>query len=171
MARQAKKKLSRKAPPSRTPEQLEIAELQKKKRELIKEYDNRINAKKLEAKNGSIDDVWRKLQSVKDMVLSSLEEMGLSGQYDLKSLANKVPDYYSYQHPTKKILKSSDKTDAWVQDYLKKGDEDTLIETANNSRYEFFVKQTTKTRKRKGKSGSTSSDSPSSDTSQSEGIG
>ena len=153
---------------NKTPEQLEIEELRKKKREAIKEFDKRIKAKKMSARHGQIENTWKKLEDIKKMVSQALKDSGLSGAYDLKKIATKVPDYYIYQHPTKKILKTNDKQAQWVVDFLKRGSEQTLIDTANKTRNEYFISQTTKTKKRNK---TTTNTPPTTDTSQAEGIG
>ena len=164
MAKMAAKKVSKKAASkslyekagyvevtNKTPDQLEIEELRKKKRAAIKSYDNQIKQKKLAAKHGDIERTWKKLEDIKEMIYKALKDSGLNTRYSLNSLATKVPDFYLYQHPTKKILKSSDKNDDWVKAYCKNGSIDALIKTANEHRNDYFISQTTKVKKRKKK--------------------
>ena len=140
----------------KTPAQIEIAKLQREKREEVKRIDDRIRTIKLSEKTGDIEETWKKLEEIKKLVKDKLASSGLSGKYDLKKLANKVPDYYIYQHPTNKILKTNNQYAGWVVEYCKKGSIDTLIETANKGRNTFFVTRTTKTKKRTKKAISTS---------------
>ena len=132
----------------KTPAQIEIAKLQQQKRDEIKRITDKIRTIRLAEKTGDIEASWSKLEEIKQLVKERLVANGLSGKYDLKKLANKVPDYYIYQHPTNKILKSADKNAAWVVAYCKKGSIDTLIRTADESRNAFFIMKTTKTKKR-----------------------
>ena len=76
---------------------------------------------------------WKKLTELKRNLNKSISENGVPG-WNLKKMS-KLMEYYTYQHPTKTVLKSDNESENWVQEFLSNGGKlTTLIDTADKSR-------------------------------------
>jgi len=85
---------------------------------------------------------WQEIMTVKAALQGVVLNSGLPKRMTLQKIAD-YPDFYIYQHPTKKSLRSSNRNDEWVRKYCgdipmgaaggSQGTEADLIETARTS--------------------------------------
>jgi len=115
----------------------ELKEIQKKRRELKKREKDLKEHLKVEKDIKK----WQKIMDVRAACNKVIRDANLGMSLTLSKL-EKYPDYYVYQHPVLKKLKTSDINKDWVQKYLNNTDprggtggvEADLIATAVKSR-------------------------------------
>lgn len=77
---------------------------------------------------------WQEITQIKKMVNDQLKGNKLTQRYNLKDISA-MPDYFTYQNPDNKKLKTNNQDDKWVKEYLNGGGNiKTLMNTATESR-------------------------------------
>ena len=127
----------------------ELKELQKEKREMKKREKESKEHLKVEKDIQK----WQKIMDVRSACKKVIKDANLGMSMSLSKL-DKYPDYYIYQHPVNKRLKTADRNEEWVQQYLGKipmgeqggisGDEADLIATARKSTVTAWKRMTKK---------------------------
>lgn len=90
-----------------------LKDLRKKKREL-KTKERELKAEQALERNM---DKWKKIIDVQQECRAILAKADLGMRMTLTKL-DKFPDYYIYQHPGKKKLKTANRKELWVQQFL-----------------------------------------------------
>lgn len=91
----------------------ELKEVRQKKRDLNK----REKQLKQEAKLEKDIEKWQKIMDAKTTCERVIADANLGMRMSLTKLDN-FPDYYVYQHPVNKKLKTADRQQRWVKEYL-----------------------------------------------------
>lgn len=117
----------------------ELKELRKQKREILKQEKALKREKTLETK---MDD-WQKIVETREACKKIFRAAKLGNRMTLSKL-DSFPNYYTYQHPFNKKLKTDNRDEYWVLEYIGEkpmgptggvqGDEADLIATARKSR-------------------------------------
>ena len=130
----------------------ELKDLQKKRRELAKREKELKAQTKIEKDIGK----WQKIMDARSACLKILSDADLGMRMTLTRL-EKFPDYYVYQHPVNKKLKTSNRNEEWVLHYIGEqrsakggmsGNIEDLMNTARESRYKTWKRLNNKTKKR-----------------------
>lgn len=90
-----------------------LKDLRKKKREL-KTKERELKAEQALERNM---DKWKKIIDVQQECRAILAKADLGMRMTLTKL-DRFPDYYIYQHPVNKKLKTANRKELWVQQYL-----------------------------------------------------
>ena len=133
----------------------ELDELRKKKRDLAK------REKQIKAEQKLEKDIekWQRIMDVKSACEKLIKDADIGMKMNLKKL-DSFPDYYIYQHPVNKKLKTADRNALWVKQYLDEtpmderggmqGVEADLIATARKTRLSAWKRAVNKkTRKQR----------------------
>ena len=117
--------------------------------------------KKEQAEYRALNDMskWQKLTDLKINLEKTIRESDIAG-WNLKKISS-LMEYYTYQHPKKPVLKSSNESDTWVQEFIKNGGKlTTLIDTADKSRIATWqrISKPKKRKKKKAKEGENEGD-------------
>lgn len=130
----------------------ELKKVRSQKRALVK------REKVLKAEQTLEKDIgkWQKIMDAKSACHKILKDADLGLRMSLAML-EKFPDYYVYQHPVNKKLKTANRNEEWVKHYIGverspkgglSGVEADLIDTARKSRLSAW-KRATKRKKKK----------------------
>jgi len=99
---------------------------------------------------------WKKVMALKDAVNKLISDADLRIKMNMKKL-DKYPEYYEYQHPTKKTLKTNNRQEQWVRFYCgdepnpkggRVGVEEDLLSTAKKTRLSALKREMVKKSKR-----------------------
>ena len=131
----------------------ELKKVRKSKRDLA----NREKALKAERALEKDIEKWQRIMDAKAACNKIIKEYNIGNRMTLTRLDN-FPDYYIYQHPVHKKLKTSDRNVAWVRQYLAEipmgsaegsltGVEEDLTGTARKSRLAAWKRINKKTKK------------------------
>jgi hypothetical protein len=84
--------------------------------------------------------VWKEITKLKEMVNQQIKANKLTARYSIKDIST-MPDFFTYQNPDNKKLKTNNKDDKWIHEYLNAGGKEiTLIETAAENRIAIWKK-------------------------------
>jgi hypothetical protein len=127
----------------------ELKELQKEKREMMKREKVLRQHLKVEQDIGK----WKQIMDVRSACEKIIKDANLGMSMSLEKLS-KYPDYFIYQHPVDKKLKTTDRNANWVKEYLGEipmsgkggitGVEADLLDTARKSTMSAWVRMTKK---------------------------
>jgi hypothetical protein len=99
---------------------------------------------------------WKKIMALRDACNKLIKDADLRINMNMKKL-DKYPEYYEYQHPTKKTLKTNNRQEEWVRFYCgdepnpkggSVGVEEDLLSTAKKSRLSALKRGIVKKSKR-----------------------
>ena len=134
---------------------IELVELRQKKRDIVK----RVKQLKLEVRLENDIEKWQKIMDAKSTCEKVITDANLGMRMSLSKL-DKFPEYYVYQHPVKRKLKTANRNAEWVQQYLGAipygatggitGDEADLLAAAKKTRLSAW-KRAVKKKKTAGK--------------------
>ena len=118
----------------------ELKELKTKNRQAEREKQKQLKLLAEQARMATDAEVWKEVTQIKEMVNKQLKANKITQRYNIKDISA-MPDFYTYQNPNNKKLKTNDKDADWIKEYLAGGGtEKILLETAAASRVSVWKK-------------------------------
>lgn len=90
---------------------------------------------------------WKALTELKRKFQQELKDSGHSYGVNLSKLST-MEEYYEYQNPNNTKQKALDDSVEWVKEYIKKKDKATLIQKAQDTRYQTYMRTMKKKKKK-----------------------